>query len=156
MSKKGSKENKLSRYLKAPIRGLLKARDSYVKRMTEYSEGIGYATFMGCPTGQVNSTLPRSYSVSSMKSGNGDDDLRELIRAASTRSLGNRVQLELLKRQQARQSPTSKMPRSHSVGIGRIDEEKPCDFTEDHINVNTDVFPRSRSYAVTKRNGAFL
>ncbi|XVF61386.1 hypothetical protein PTKIN_Ptkin08bG0125000 [Pterospermum kingtungense] len=158
MSKKGSKESKLSRYLKAPIRILIKGRDFYIKNMAKYSDGIGYATVLGCPTGQVN-TLPRSFSVGSEKSGNGDDDdLRELIKAASTRSLGNKVQLELLKRQQARQSPnnTSKMPRSHNVGIGRIDEEKPCDFAEDHIKVKTDVFPRSKSYAVTKRNGAFL
>ncbi|XWS41747.1 hypothetical protein CRYUN_Cryun17cG0109800 [Craigia yunnanensis] len=159
MSKKGSKETKLSRYLKAPIRILIKARDFYIKSMTEYSDRIGYGTVMGCPTGQVN-TLPRSYSVSSTKSGNGDDDLRELIRAASTRSLGNKVQLDLLKRQQARQSPNTaganNMPRSHSVGIGRIDEENPCDFEEDHIKVKTDVFPRSRSYAVTKRKGPFF
>ena len=159
MSKKGSKESKLSKYLKAPIRILIKARDFYIKSMTEYSDRIGYGTVMGCPTGQVN-TLPRSCSVSSTKSGNGDDDLRELIRAASTRSLGNKVQLELLKKQQARQSPNStgakNMPRSHSVGIGRIDEEKHCDFEEDQIKVETDVFPRKRSYAVTKRKGAFF
>ena len=158
MNKKGCKESKLRRYLKAPIRILIKARDFYVKSMTEYSDGVGYATVMGCPTGQVNS-LPRSCSVGSTKSGNGDDDLRELIRAASTRSLGNKVQLELLKKQQARQSPNStgakNMPRSHSVGIGRIDEDKPCDFEED-IKVKTDVFPRSRSYAVTKRKGSFF
>ncbi|XVE86972.1 hypothetical protein DITRI_Ditri18aG0078800 [Diplodiscus trichospermus] len=159
MSKKGSKESKLSRYAKAPIRVLIKAKDFYIKSMAEYSERIGYGTVMGCPTVQVN-TLPRSYSVSSTKSGNGGDDLRELMRAASTRSLGNKVQLDLQKRQQAaRQFPntnTRAMPRSHSVGIGRIDEEKPCDFEEDDFKVKTDVFPRSRSYAVTKRRGGFF
>ncbi|XVE82954.1 hypothetical protein DITRI_Ditri16bG0046700 [Diplodiscus trichospermus] len=159
MSKKGSKQSKLSRYLKAPIRILIKARDFYIKSMTEYSDRIGYGTVMGCPTGQVN-TLPRSYSVSTAKSTDGDEDFRELIRAASTRSLGNKVQSELLRRQQARQSPNSStgannMPRSHSVGIGRIDEDKPCEFEED-IKVMTDVFPRSRSCAVTKRKGAFF
>ncbi|KAK6237800.1 hypothetical protein QUC31_003269 [Theobroma cacao] len=157
MSKKASKESKLSRYLKAPLKILIKARDFYIKSMTEYSDRINYGTVMGCPTGQVN-TLPRSYSVSSAKSSNGDDDLRELIRAASTRSLGNKVQLDLLRRQQARQSPVTganNVPRSHSVGIGRIDEDKPCDFEED-IKVKTDALPRSRSYAVAKRNGAFF
>ncbi|XP_021274749.1 uncharacterized protein LOC110409647 [Herrania umbratica] len=157
MSKKASKESKLSRYLKAPLRILIKARDFYIKSMTEYSDRINYGTVMGCPTGQVN-TLPRSYSVSSAKSSNGDNDLRELIKAASTRSLGNKVQLDLLRRQEARQSPVTganNVPRSRSVGIGRIDEDKPCDFEED-IKVKTDAFPRSRSYAVTKRNGAFF
>ncbi|XVF59237.1 hypothetical protein PTKIN_Ptkin07bG0260000 [Pterospermum kingtungense] len=162
MSKNGSKESKLSRYLKAPIRILIKARDFYIKSMTEYSDRIGYGTVMGCPTGQVN-TLPRSYSVSSTKSSNRDDDFRELVRAASTRSLGNKVRSELLQRQQARQSPNStvnganNMPRSRSVGIGRIDEDKPCDEFEDDVKVvKTDVFPRSRSYAVTKRKGGFF
>ncbi|KAB2058280.1 hypothetical protein ES319_A11G225000v1 [Gossypium barbadense] len=100
---------------------------------------------MGCSTGQLN-TFPRSYSVSSTRSGNGNDDLRELIRAASTRSLdnNNRVQLDLVRRQKARQS--LKMPRSHSVGIGRIDEDRPCDFDED-IKVNIDYVPR-KSHAV--------
>ncbi|XP_022741293.1 uncharacterized protein LOC111292918 [Durio zibethinus] len=157
MSKKASKESKLSRYLKAPLRFLIKARDFYIKSMTEYSDRIGYGTVMGCPTGQIN-TVPRSYSVSSTKSGNGDDDLRELVRAASTRSLSNKVQLDLHRRQQARLSPTTganNMPRSYSVGIGRIDEDKPCDFEED-IKVKTDVFPRSKSYAVTKGKGTFF
>ncbi|XVF59236.1 hypothetical protein PTKIN_Ptkin07bG0259800 [Pterospermum kingtungense] len=113
--------------------------------MTEYSDRVGaYGMVMGCPTatGQVN-------SVSS-------DDLRELVRAASTRSLGNKlVRSELLQRQQARQSPNgsvngaNNMPRRRSVGIGRIDEDKPYDFEKD------DVFPRSRSYAVTKTKGVF-
>lgn len=131
MSKKGSKESKLlSRYLKAPMRLLIKAGKFYVTSLTQYSESVGYGIVMGCPTGQLN-TLPRSYSVSSTRSGNGDDDLRELVRAASTRSLdsNNRAQSDLVRRQQARQSP--KMPRSHSVGIGRIDEDRPCDFDED-------------------------
>ncbi|XP_012488252.1 uncharacterized protein LOC105801544 isoform X1 [Gossypium raimondii] len=146
MSKKGSKESKLSRYLKAPIRFLIKAGEFYVKSLTQYSERVGYGTVMGCSTGQLN-TFPRSYSVSTTRSGNGDDDLRELIRAASTRSLdnNNRVQLDLVRRQQARQS--LKMPRSHSVGIGRIDEDRPCDFDED-IKVNIDYVPRRKSHAV--------
>lgn len=80
MSQKGSKERKLSKYLRAPIRILIKAKDFYVKNMNQYSDGIGYVTVLGCPTGQFN-TLPRSYSVgSSTKSAgdNGDDDLKEL------------------------------------------------------------------------------
>ncbi|OMO56437.1 hypothetical protein CCACVL1_26550 [Corchorus capsularis] len=163
-NKKERKESKISRILKAPIRILIKARDFYIKSMTEYSDMLGHGTVLGCPTGQV-STLPRSYSTSSVKSSHGDDDLRELIRAASTRSLGNKIQLDLQRQQAAaaaRQSPNKttggpdNMPRSRSVGIGRIDEDKPCDFEED-VKVKTNVFPRSRSYAVSKRNkGGFF
>lgn len=160
MSKKqGRKESKVSRYLKAPIRILIKARDFYIKSMTEYSDRIGYGTVMGCPTGQVINTLPRSFSVSSTKSSssNRDDDLRELVRAASARSsLGNNMvqSSELLQRRQQANNNNNNVPRSRSVGIGRIDEDKPCDF-EDDTNVKANVFPRSRSYAVTKRKGAF-
>ncbi|OMP01778.1 hypothetical protein COLO4_11600 [Corchorus olitorius] len=161
-NRKERKESKISRILKAPIRVLIKARDFYIKSMTEYSDMVGYGTVLGCPTGQV-STLPRSYSTSSVKSSHGDDDLRELIRAASTRSLGNKIQLDLQRQQAAaaRRSPNKtpggpdNMPRSRSVGIGRIDEDKPCDFEED-VKVKTDVFPRSRSYAVSKRKGGFF
>ncbi|KAK8587020.1 hypothetical protein V6N13_086028 [Hibiscus sabdariffa] len=146
MSKTGSKERKLSRYLKAPIRFLIKVGDFYIKSMTEYSEKVGHGTILGCPAGHVNA-LPRSYSVGSTRSGHGDNDFRELLRAASTRHFDDNK----ARRQQARRSP--KMPRSQSVGIGRIDEDKPCDFDADFIKVKPAYFPRSRSYAVTKREG---
>ncbi|KAF2283786.1 hypothetical protein GH714_015868 [Hevea brasiliensis] len=154
-TEKASKQSKLSKFIKAPIRILTKARDFYIKSMTEYSDRLGYGTVTGCPTGQIVNNLPKSFSVNSTKTTNHDDDYRELVRAASTRGLSSRVQLDLLQRQQSqsRKSPntiTNYMPRSRSVGIGRIDEEKPCDF-EDDIKVKTDVFPRSMSYAVSKR-----
>ncbi|KAJ0040665.1 hypothetical protein Pint_27864 [Pistacia integerrima] len=132
---------------------LIKARDLYVEGMTDWSEKIALGTAMGCPTGQVNMGLPRSYSVNSSKSSSNNEDMRELIRAASTRSLGNRTDSDLLQRQvQASKSGSNKkkMPRSFSVGIGRIDEEHACDFEEDDVKVkkNSNLFQRSRSYAV--------
>ncbi|KAK4357783.1 hypothetical protein RND71_023393 [Anisodus tanguticus] len=42
--------------------------------------------------------------------------------------------------------------RSYSIGVGRlgrIDENKPCDFKE--LDVNMIVYPRSRSYAIVNR-----
>ncbi|RVX23922.1 hypothetical protein CK203_000746 [Vitis vinifera] len=86
---------------------------------------------MGCPTAQVSS-LPKSFSVSSSKS-SGDQDLSELIKVASARSLSNKIELDLLRRQPSSKSPvtgTNVVPRSMSVGIGRIDEDKPCEFGE--------------------------
>ncbi|KAK8673914.1 hypothetical protein V6N13_112223 [Hibiscus sabdariffa] len=145
MSKKGSKA---SRYLKAPMKILIKAREFYIKSMTEYWNQIGYGSVMGCPTptGQLN-TLPRSSSASVFptRQSSSDGNWKKLIRAASTSRLGNNVQLEILKPQQARQSPRT---RNHSLGIGRIDEDKPCEFEEDDFKVKTDVFPRSRRLAV--------
>ncbi|XP_039157540.1 uncharacterized protein LOC104418428 [Eucalyptus grandis] len=149
--KNASKEaTKLSKLLKAPIRILTKARDFYVRSLTDCSGHIGYGSVMGCPTGQIN-TLPRSFSVSLTESGsaNADEDYRELVRLASLRSLSSRVGSDLTRTEHvAGQSPmaatNNKMPRSFSTGIGRIDEDKPCEFGEDAM-VKADVYTRSRS-----------
>ncbi|XP_056161185.1 uncharacterized protein LOC115676963 [Syzygium oleosum] len=164
--KNASKEaTKLSKLWKAPIRILIKARDFYVRSLTDCSGHIGYGSVMGCPTGQIN-TLPRSFSVSSTKSGStaADEDFRELVRLASLRSLSNKVGLDLTRTQHvAGQSPaatTNKkmpmvMPRSFSTGIGRIDEDKPCEFGEDGT-VKADVYTRSRSYVPSRRTSGLV
>ncbi|KAJ7952729.1 Usher syndrome type-1C protein-binding protein [Quillaja saponaria] len=84
---------------------------------------------------------------------NMSDDYKELIKAASTRNFGNKIELDILQKQQpiGRQSPAT-VPRSQSVGIGRIDEDKPCDFGEE-FKLKNDMYPRSRSYTVLKRTG---
>lgn len=157
---KGGKESRFTKIMKTPLRALIKARDFYIQSMTQCSGHFDYGTVMGCPTAQVN-TLPRSFSASSTKSSNGTDDFRELVKAASTRSLGNKIELDFMKQQQQlhqgglRKSPvaligSNNLPRSQSVGFGRIDEDKPCEF-EENVKVRTDVMPRSRSYAVHKR-----
>ncbi|KAI3440997.1 uncharacterized protein J3R85_002833 [Psidium guajava] len=161
-----SKEaTKMRKLLKAPIRILLKARDFYVRSLTDCSGHIGYGCVMGCPTGQIN-TLPRSFSVSSTKSGSAsaDEDFRELVRVASLTSLSSRVGSDLTQTQHiAGQSPmaptknrtTMAMPRSFSTGIGRIDEDKPCEFGEDAV-AKADVYMRSRSYAPSKRTSGLV
>ncbi|GMN34293.1 hypothetical protein TIFTF001_004610 [Ficus carica] len=159
MSKnKAGKESKVTKIMKAPIRALIKVRDLYVQSMTECSGHFDYGTVMaGCPAGQV-SALPRSFSVgSSTRSSNGSGDYRELVKVASTKSLGDKIELDFIKKQQkngGRTSPATasmnEIPRSRSVGIGRIDEDKPCEFEED-VKVRTDLYPRSRSYALPKR-----
>ncbi|KAJ4714695.1 Usher syndrome type-1C protein-binding protein [Melia azedarach] len=160
-SKKPSKEgNRLTKYVKKSVKMLMKARDCYIQSMSQCSDTVVFSTAMGCPTGHIN-TLPRSYSVSSTRSSK-DEDFRELLRVASTKSLGKKIDLEFQKRQQlARQSPTpspgtNKMPRSHStgIGIGRIDEDKPCDFEDDlKARPGANLYPRSKSYAVSRRTG---
>ncbi|XP_059643791.1 uncharacterized protein LOC132285617 [Cornus florida] len=126
--KTSTKETKLSRYLKTPIKVLRKARDWYIQSMTQCAGKVSHDNVMGCPTAQV-STLPKSFSVNSSKSSN-DEDFRELIKIASTRSLGNKIELDLLRRQQSllQQYPVTGgvdvVPRSQSVGIEMIDEDK--------------------------------
>ncbi|XP_042507027.1 uncharacterized protein LOC122083334 [Macadamia integrifolia] len=161
MSKsKGSRESKMSRYFKAPIRFLCRARDLYVHRMTSCAGNMSYGGGYTDATGLSHSTLPKSFSVSSSRSSFSvnDDDLRELMRAASKRTLEDKFGTGTESPLQQLFSPTvppkgmGTIPRarSHSVGISRIDEEMPCDFAED--NTTDFLYPRSRSCAtVTKR-----
>ncbi|KAH7520320.1 uncharacterized protein LOC107425023 [Ziziphus jujuba] len=160
MSKvKGKEEGKLRRIRKCVVRMLTKLRDSYMQGMAECSGKFDYGAAMACPTVPV-ANIPRSYSVSSTKSNNYEnEDFRELVRAASTKSLRGKVEADLLSKQ--RNSPLmagggvpNNMPRSCSVGfgpIGRIDEDSPCEFQGD-FKVKTDLYPRSRSYATSKRS----
>lgn len=146
-NQKNSKESRLSRCMKAPMRFLSKARDFYIHGMTECSRHFAYVdAAMGCPVGRP-STLPRSFSNGSTRSSSGDD-YRDLIRAASVRSYGNRFESDLLGKPPA---PT-RVSRSRSVGIGRIDEDKPCDFGDD-VEVKPIIYRRSRSCAVHRRSG---
>ncbi|TMW85877.1 uncharacterized protein LOC107010430 [Solanum pennellii] len=144
---KGSKESRLTRCIKAPIRVLIKARDCYVHSLMDCSGKIGYGSVMGVP--QI-SALPRSFSVNSSVSSSRDEDFRELVRIASRKSLVNKMETELLRQKSIASKNVDAVPRSRSVAIGRIDEDKPCDFGDD-VKVNTDLFLRSRSCAVSSR-----
>ncbi|CAI9758472.1 unnamed protein product [Fraxinus pennsylvanica] len=145
------KESKISRFIKAPIRVLSKARDLYVKSMLSCAGEFTHASAMGCPAPQITS-LPRSFSVNSSVS-SSDEDFRELVRASSTRSLPGKIQAEILRSKQS-SGALKVVPRSHSIAIGRIDEEKPCEFVED-LAINPKLYPRSRSYAPSSRSKMF-
>ncbi|KAI3726369.1 hypothetical protein L1987_66166 [Smallanthus sonchifolius] len=132
--KKTKKPSIAIRVLKAPVRVVCKIRDLYVSSMYKCAAG------MGGPTGPYTSGLPKSYSTASSRT---DDDFAELMRIASTRSLGKRLGPEFLSPQQ----PV--VPRSQSVAIGRIDEDKSCDFGND-FRLNSEMFPRSKSHAVSR------
>lgn len=154
---KSSKGSRFSRLMKAPIRVLIKARDFYLKSMTGCSTRFDFGGLaMGCPTPQVPIALPRSFSTSSVKSSgsSNNDDYRELIRAASARTTfayNKNMELDLGRKQQINSTGANMMMnRSRSVGIGRIDEDKACEFGEDDVKVNTTMYPRSRSSAVSR------
>lgn len=139
-------ESKLRRCVMAPMRFLSKARDLYIKGMTECSGQFAYMdAAMGCPAGQL-SALPRSFSISSSAARSSSaDDYKHLIRAASVRSTnGNVVNPGKL---------PAGVPRSRSVGIGRIDEDKPCDFGDD-LHLMPNFYSRSRSYALHRRSAS--
>lgn len=150
MSKDSSKaESRIGRWVKAPIRALIRARDFYVRSMNSCAGHVTYGGGVyGCPTTLVT-TLPKSFSV---KSTTSDEDFRELLKAASTTSLGDKIDLEFLRRQRST-GAAKVVPRSQSVAIGRIDEDYTCDF-EDNRDIKLRkgdqyLFPRSKSYAVS-------
>ncbi|CAK9147544.1 unnamed protein product [Ilex paraguariensis] len=155
MSTKARKKNKITWFIKAPIRLLTRARDFYSRSMSEcagqFSDGP-YGVIMGCPTTPQMFNLPRSFSVNSTSS--KEEDFKELMRVASTRSQGSKIELEILRRRQPEQSPVAgvnAVPPSQSIGIGRIDEDKPCESCDfgGEIKVKKVINPRSRSYAVS-------
>ncbi|ONI33382.1 hypothetical protein PRUPE_1G420800 [Prunus persica] len=166
-STKEQNKNKFMRIITVPIRALSKAKDFYVRSMTDVAERVSYGNTMGGPGGQFSSSLPKSFSSRST-SGSSEasgDDFSELIRAASARSYGTRIDVDaILKEQQLKRSATTTtmgskavLPKCSSVAMGRIDEDGPADFDEHAAgDVKPDLFyPRSRSYAVTKRSVAF-
>ncbi|KAH9712318.1 hypothetical protein KPL71_020006 [Citrus sinensis] len=159
-SEKRNKEgnNKLSRYLKAPVKMLIKARDFYIRSITACSDSVVFSSAGGVPIGSVN-TLPRSYSTNSSRSSRGDEDFRELVRANSMKILASQNQIGHLEfhrtKNQAAAAGKNHMLRSNSsAAIGRIDEDKPCDFEDDLQMKPAVVFPRSKSYAVSRRSTA--
>ncbi|KAM3325449.1 hypothetical protein P3S67_000574 [Capsicum chacoense] len=152
MKNKVSHKNKFLRILALPWKVLTKARDCYVNNMINYT--------------MVNSrTLPRSYSTSHVSNSssrsiiNDSEDFRELVRAASARSMGGSINfdLNLVMQQQIKQKMPSKklVTRSCSVGMAKIDEENPnCVLEEDVMEMKKDnlKYPRSRSYGMVKKN----
>ncbi|KAL6012947.1 hypothetical protein ACLOJK_003436 [Asimina triloba] len=134
--------SKLSRCVKAPMRVLCRARDLYVKGMNAYA-------------GRMPSSLPKSFSVCSSEIRPSDEsgDLRTLMRVASQRRQKEENMAKQLDEQQqqvtgtSRTSNYSRLPKSLSVGMGKIDEDKPCNFAEDSAL----FYPRFGSYAVANR-----
>lgn len=149
-----------------------------------YSSSSSSSTKAPLKTGQAVSGLPKSFSTSATttRSNNYEenDDLRELIRANTTTRNNNSMSLDVegylkqlieeqkLSRQKlyndhsVDQNINSKLaakgvPRSHSVGLGRIDEGKASEFDEeeeeegvdeDSVKKPAEVMLRSRSHAV--------
>ncbi|KAL7090142.1 hypothetical protein ACP275_12G022200 [Erythranthe tilingii] len=145
------KKSKFARYTKGPIKILTRIRDFYVQSLTGCAGQVSYGgDAFGFPAAHNFSNLPRSLSASSSYSNSGtrDEDLKELVRIASTRSLTGKIEAELL-RSPVRGGGVTAIRRSRTVTIGRIDEEKPCEFggVDGGCGARAEVFPRSRSYA---------
>ncbi|XP_014500245.1 uncharacterized protein LOC106761232 [Vigna radiata var. radiata] len=146
---KEQKQNKLVWIITTPFRVLGKARDAYVRSITQCGHSMNYSNPVDA-AGRFEA-LPRSYSVATSRSDN--EDFAELLRAASARTLGNRIDVDLVLKQQAQSRPpisSNGLPKSTSVGMGRIDEDTPYDLSEGDVGTLPKSYPRSRSYAVGK------
>ncbi|XP_057793199.1 uncharacterized protein LOC131009808 [Salvia miltiorrhiza] len=157
MKSKASQQNRFLRIITVPVRALSKARDFYVRSLSDYADRMNYGNAMAIPVTAQVTALPRSFSVSSARSQVEQD----LVRASSTRSMGDRAELESYIKEQMKMrvvglspqpQPQGMPPRSTSVAMGRIDEDKPCCyFGEDNTAFLTTKIPRSRSHAVSAR-----
>ncbi|KAE8715629.1 FKBP-type peptidyl-prolyl cis-trans isomerase family protein [Hibiscus syriacus] len=147
MRSKGHNHNKFMRFITVPLKAFGKARDLYVRSLTSCASSVSYGHVSGGCSGQY----PRSFSMSSAASID-NDDLKELIRAASVRSMGHRNEVEMLFQQQQSRVQMG-LPKSSSVAMGRIDEENPCEFKENEAVVDEKrdlLYTRSKSYGVTE------
>ncbi|GLT63310.1 hypothetical protein SLA2020_358840 [Shorea laevis] len=154
MRSKGQNQSKFMRFITIPFRVLGKARDLYVRSLTDCSHRVSHSDSVVLVRGQ-SSIFPRSFSASSSRS-DDNEDYRDLIQAASVRSMGHRNEIDMLMKQQLMaMAETGRLPKSCSVGMGRIDEDEPCEFGEEvssEPKMKSDlVYPRSKSCAVGKK-----
>ncbi|KAK4271979.1 hypothetical protein QN277_020592 [Acacia crassicarpa] len=84
------------------------------------------------------------------------------MRSAPGMTLANRINVDLVLKQHStmalqQQSVGSKgLSKSTSVGMAKIEEDKPYDLVDGGVNNGIpDLYPRSKSYAVRKRTVAF-
>ncbi|KAI3972774.1 hypothetical protein MKX01_019432 [Papaver californicum] len=148
-------ENMILKCIKSPYRFLCKAKDAYVRSMNGCAGGSA-ASFggMGYPG---PCTVPRSYSTSSSRmSESNDEDFKDLVRAASQRGFKTKINISEFHQsdfptRKNVHSTNDQLPRSFTVGIGRIDEDKALDFDDDIKMKNDSFYPRSRSYAVSSK-----
>ncbi|KAE8682177.1 putative Ribosomal RNA processing protein 1 B [Hibiscus syriacus] len=138
--------NKFVRFLKAPFKALRKARDGYIRILTSCASSMHYGQCAIHFPGQFYE-LPTSFGERSSATSDVKEEavLREL--ASSSRRW---TQTEMFSSKQMRMKTRSRgLPKN----MGRIDEDKPCEF-EDNDVVNVD---RRRKFGrVQRKNSAML
>lgn len=153
-----AQSNRFLRAISLPYRALCKARDFYVDRIIDCTN----SNVVGVRAASQAPGLPKSFSRASSARSEDSEDFRELVRAASTSWRSTRLESEMQMRAaggiggEKRALP----PRSVSVGMGRIDEERPWDdygaLNGPRAAANGGVikdlkYPRSKSHAAVVR-----
>ncbi|KAF3492766.1 hypothetical protein DY000_02054645 [Brassica cretica] len=144
-------KNKLLRIISTPFRALNKF---YVRSITGCVPRTHYysSASVSDPFSRSRSSSSAAFSSSASSRRTTDfgidDDYSELVRAASVRSLGHKNEIDMLIQEKLKQGG---LPKSSSVKMARIDEEEEAE--EGSVNTKTkkvsDLYPRSKSYAVT-------
>ncbi|CAD6214751.1 unnamed protein product [Miscanthus lutarioriparius] len=132
-----SRGSKLRWLWRAPARALGRARDLYVRGLTGCARYVPSDAAFGYPV-FVPAPLSRSHSVDWRGAGSGaDEDLRELVRAASQRRVEQRrAELQAVARSQS---------MAASLSMARIDEDAPCEFGAAAGDGPGALYPRSQS-----------
>ncbi|KAL7582301.1 uncharacterized protein LOC111905170 [Lactuca sativa] len=132
--------------IKTPIRALCKAKDIYIKGITNFSNTYSRPVMILEEANRTTMQLPRSFSTTMLP----DDHSRhqqpeELVRANSTSNTHiSMADLEryMIHKQNHRLQPCASrkgVPRSCSVGMGRIDEDRASSFRDDCVLLKNKV-----------------
>ncbi|XP_051150449.1 uncharacterized protein LOC127264902 [Andrographis paniculata] len=160
MKTRGTQHNRFLRVISIPYRALCKVRDFYVNSIIDCTN----SNVVGVRGASQAAPLPRSFSRASSARSDDSEDFRELVRAASASWRSSRLDAELKMRAAAAGDGEKRSlpPRSVSVGMGRIDEERPLNYFAgeggggDRRSVAGDgkkmdlKYPRSKSHAVVR------
>lgn len=142
MKSKASQHNMFLRILTTPVRALCKARDFYVRNLTNYADRMNHGNVMAAiPVTSQVSGLPRSFTVNSARSRDHHD--QELVIRGELEAFIKHMKII-----------GAAPPRSSSVAMGRIDEDGPYfgEQADDNyfFSGKTEIkYPRSTSHAVT-------
>ncbi|PIM98313.1 hypothetical protein CDL12_29205 [Handroanthus impetiginosus] len=148
-----NKQSRLRHLIGTPKRFLRMARDFYVDSMVNFDGKVANANVVPQP--------PKTFGgYSSGKVLNDDENLEELRRSFSKKYSWSSVEFDkgCLNEGCKRVSGYSAMDRSYSIALGKIgtiDEEEPCDFQEKVFVRSEILLPRSKSHAVTRKNGFY-
>jgi hypothetical protein len=132
-----SRGSRLRWLWRAPARALGRARDLYVRGLTGCARYVPSDAAFGYPVLVPAPPLSRSHSVDWGR-GAADEDLRELVRAASQRRVveQRRAELRAVARSQS---------MAASLSMGRIDEDAPCELGAAAGDGPGALCPRSQS-----------
>ncbi|KAL7236394.1 hypothetical protein ACSBR1_019640 [Camellia fascicularis] len=166
-NKAKKKQSKFMICIRTPIRILNKAIDFYEKTLLDCA-GKTSCRSVVCSVPQLLPHLPRNNNNNNHHVGLSNEidneDVRRLARVVSKRHTGREATMNIDLQQEegeVAKGGNDGVGRSYSVGIGkigRIDEDKPCEFEEEEEEddvlegKNTDLLkPRSKSYGVRRR-----